>query len=164
MALRQNYNFKLLSSVIKVNNQQQMLAIKKIKQALAGYVKNKLIGVLGLAFKPETDDTRESASIFIIKKLVKQGAKVKAYDPAAGKNAREDLADCKNVKITKTAFAAVKNCNLIFLATEWAEFLALDWQEVKKLMKGDAVVDGRNAMDPVKIKKAGLRYIGFGVR
>ncbi|MFH1713461.1 MAG: UDP-glucose/GDP-mannose dehydrogenase family protein [Candidatus Jacksonbacteria bacterium] len=162
----QDYKFKLLKAVIEVNNQQRFLALKKIKQALGNQIKNKLIGVLGLAFKPETDDTRESAGIFIIKELLKQGAIVQAYDPEAAKNARRDLHSVKNrqnFKISKDAMSAVKNCDLVFLAADWPEFLSLDWLEVKKNMQGNTVVDGRNVFNRVKIEKAGLRYDGFGV-
>jgi UDPglucose 6-dehydrogenase len=166
ISLHQDYNFKLLKAVIEVNNQQRLIAIKKIKQALGGQLKNRLIAVLGLTFKPETDDTRESVGIFIIKELIKQGVVVKAYDPKASENARWDLAgvrNAQNVKIAKTALSAIINTDLVFLAAEWQEFLDLDWQEVKKAMRGDVVVDGRNALDSVKVREAGLRYVGFGV-
>ncbi|MFH1744686.1 MAG: UDP binding domain-containing protein, partial [bacterium] len=162
----QDYKFKLLKAVIEVNNQQRFLALKKIKQALGNQIKNKLIGVLGLAFKPNTDDTRESASIFIIKELLKKGAYVQAFDPQATKNAQSDLRSVKNrqnFKISKDAMSAVKNCDLVFLATDWPEFLSLDWTEVKELMKGNIVIDGRNVLDRGKIEKAGLKYEGFGV-
>ena len=166
MSSNQNYSFKLLKAVIEVNNQQRLLALKKIKQALGGQIKNKLISMLGLAFKPETDDTRESAGIFIIKELLKKGANVRAYDPQARKNARRDLESEKNrqnFKISKDAMSAVKNADLIFLSAEWPEFLNLNWREIKKLIRGETVIDGRNALDRGKIEKAGLRYVGFGI-
>jgi len=163
IALDKKYHFKLLKSVIEVNNQQREQAIVKIKESLAAPLKKRTVAILGLAFKPETDDIRESASIFIIKRLLKLGIKVKAYDPEANKNARKELKNKINLRICQTVDQVFKNVDLVFLATKWQEFLNLDWQKVANLIKGKAIIDGRNALDKNKIQAAGLEYIGFGV-
>ncbi|HBH46127.1 MAG TPA: UDP-glucose 6-dehydrogenase [Candidatus Jacksonbacteria bacterium] len=163
LSLKKRYHFKLLRAVIEVNSQQRQLAVQKITQALGGSLSGRRIAVLGLAFKPETDDIRESAAIEIIKNLLASGARVKAYDPVAAKNSRQALKGKLNFSIAKSAMSAVTGAGLMFLATEWPEFLALDWAQVKKAMKGTWVVDGRNVLPRPELERQGLHYVGFGV-
>ena len=163
ISINQNYNFKLLKAVIEVNNQQRSQAVVKIATALQKPYKNKIVAVLGLAFKPHTDDVRESAGIFVIKELAKRGIKVKTYDPAGTYNAKRELKGTVGVTFTKDVFSALQGVDAVFLATEWDEFLSLDWGEVKSLMRGNTVIDGRNALNKEKVRATGLRYAGFGV-
>lgn len=163
VAQDQNYDFKLIEAVMEVNHRQRLIAVEKIVGLLDGQVNDKLITVLGLSFKPETDDTRDSPGIFIIKKLLEKGAGIQAYDPAAIENSKRDLKDQQNVKIMNDALDAVKDSDLLFLATEWPEFINLNWSKVKDLMKGDLILDGRNVLDQNQLVELGFKYQGFGV-
>ncbi len=155
------YHFKLLKSVIDVNNQQRETAVEKIMKALPNG-KRKRVAVLGLTFKPHTDDVRESASIAIIKELHSRGVLVSGYDPKGERNARLELKCLKRARIVLDVWGAVRGADVVFLATEWKEFLLLDWKKVKAVMRGNAVVDGRNVLDSAKLIRLGFRYEGFG--
>jgi UDPglucose 6-dehydrogenase len=154
-------DFSLLKAVIDVNNNQRQLAITKLKRAL-GDLKNKTIAVLGLAFKPKTDDVREAPSIDIIRLLCKEGAIVHAYDPVAITNAKMILPS--NVEFADSAFNALSGSCAVIIVTEWEEFIKLDWQSVKIIMKEPyVIVDGRNCLSPYSMKKYGFKYAGFGL-
>lgn len=142
------YDFKFLKEVDEVNQKQADYFIAKIKEGL-GTIRGKTLTVLGLAFKPNTDDLREARSTLIIAKLKQAGAHVKSYDPV--------------VKGTDSdAYGAMVNSDGLVLVTEWQEFLDLNWQKVKRLMKQPNVFDGRNWFDPEKLKKLGFNYWGIG--
>jgi UDPglucose 6-dehydrogenase len=158
MAREASYDFELLKTVEKINHGQREKAVKKIKEIL-WILNGKTICVLGLAFKPDTDDLREAPALEIIRLLKKEGAKIKTYDPVAMPNARAIL---KNVRFCKNPYEAASDSDLVFIATEWDEFNKLDWNKVKKLMHVPTMVDGRNMLDPVKMKKLGFIYKGFG--
>lgn len=138
------YDFKFLKEVDEVNQKQVDYLITKM-----GNVKGKIFTVLGLAFKPNTDDVREARSTIIIKKLEQLGAIVHAYDPVV----KTKYAD---------AYGAMVNSDGLVLVTEWQEFLDLNWQKVKRLMRQPNVFDGRNFFDPEKLKKLGFNYWGIG--
>ncbi len=158
MADHSGYKFRLLKAVIEVNNNQRKVVINKAKKML-GSLKNKKVTVLGLAFKDNTDDIRESASIDIINLLQKYGALVTAYDPVASVKAKKRL---QRVKIAKTAYNACLGAELTIIATEWPEFKTLKWLKIKGLMKSALVIDGRNLLDQNKMRKYGFRYSGIG--
>jgi len=153
------YHFRLLKAVIEVNYFQRLVILKKIK-LIYPRLKNKIVCVLGLAFKDLTDDVRESAAIEIIKKLIKQGAKIQAFDPQAMINAKKVLN--YRIKYCQNAYEACKNAQFLIIATEWPQFKKLNWQKIKHLMKNDIILDGRNLLDKQKIEKLGFKYIGVG--
>jgi len=153
------YNFCLLKSVIEVNNNQRKLIVKKTEKLLGG-LKNKIIGVWGLAFKANTDDIRESASMEIIKMFFEKGAKIKVYDPIAMTNAKKELAG--KVVFCEDLYEVANKSNLLFIATEWDEFKKADLSEVKKLLKEPKIIDGRNIFSPLKMKEAGFDYWSVG--
>lgn len=152
------YDFKLLKAVIRVNNNQRSVVVKKAKKLL-GSLRGKRIGVLGLAFKNNTDDIRESAAIDVIRLLQKEGARVTAYDPVASKRAKEVL---RRVKLAGSAYQACQDAELVVIATEWQEFQKLDWRKVKNLMRVPQVVDGRNILDQNTMRKLGFHYLSIG--
>ena len=153
------YDFKLLKSVIEVNNRQRLFVIDKLED-LFGNLKERTICVLGLAFKSKTDDVRESAACDIIRMLTGLGAKVSTYDPKAMDNARKILNS--SVNFCKNPYDAVYRTEALVLATEWPEFQKLDYRKIKSLLRNPYVIDGRNLLDPVKMKELGFRYIGVG--
>lgn len=158
-ARRLGYDFKFLSQVDQVNKDQIDYFVQKIITACGGSVKGKILTVLGLSFKPQTDDMREARSIVLIQKLEKLGAKIKAYDPKATNNAKKIL---KKVKYCPDAYEALKESSALILVTEWPEFKELDFEKIKTLMKERVVIDGRNFLDRGKIKKLGFVYKGIG--
>jgi len=158
LAKKLGYEFKIVKSVIEVNEQQRQLMIEKIKKAL-GDLKGKTIGILGLSFKPNTDDMRDAPSIPIVQFLVKEGATVKAFDPAAMDNARKIFPDV--VFCDDTYEVAADSDALIFL-TEWNQFRSLDLDRIKKLLRQPVVLDLRNIYEPVKMKEKGFQYYCVG--
>ena len=159
-ARQKKIDFDFLSAVDKINQTQIDYFIKKIK-SLTGDLKGKTAAVLGLAFKPETDDVREARSILLIQKLQKLGAKISAYDPVASASAKKVL---KNVKYASDAYQAVKKADVLCLVTEWQEFKDLDFKRIKKLMRRPIIVDARNIYQPERLKKLGFIYEGIGRR
>ncbi|MFA6321555.1 MAG: UDP-glucose/GDP-mannose dehydrogenase family protein [Candidatus Omnitrophota bacterium] len=153
------YDFGMLKEVQKVNDYQKALLIKKI-EALVWNLPKKTIGVLGLSFKPDTDDIRQSPALDIITMLQKEGAKIKVYDPQAMGRAKLELS--KNTEFCKDAYAVAKNSDCLLLATEWNEFKELDFKKIKKIMRQPILIDGRNIYDPEEMKKLGFTYIGIG--
>jgi UDPglucose 6-dehydrogenase len=152
------YDFRLLKEVEKINEEQKKYFIKKIEAAIWN-IRSKTIGVLGLSFKPNTDDMRFAPSIDIIQNLQSQGAKVKAFDPHAMPKAR---AIFKNVEFCKDAYSAAKGSDCLVILTEWEEFKRLDLQKIKKLLNQPVMVDGRNIYEPEKIKNMGFGYFSVG--
>lgn len=155
----QGYDFKLLKAVIEVNARQRAFVIDKLEEIL-GNLKNKKICVLGLAFKANTDDIRESASIDIIRTLTGLGARVKTYDPKAIKNAKQLLGD--GIRFYNDPYQAIKNTEALVIATEWPEFQKLNFRKIKSLLRRPYIIDGRNILEPAKVKTSGLEYFGVG--
>lgn len=152
------YDFGMLKAARKVNEEQKALFVRKIEEAL-WIVKGKTIGVLGLAFKPNTDDMRSAPSIDIINSLRESGARIKAYDPQAMKNARSIL---KGVTFCKDPYEIARASDAVAVVTEWHEFRVMDLKRIKKLMKNPLVIDGRNIFDPERMQRLGFRYISMG--
>jgi UDPglucose 6-dehydrogenase len=153
------YKFELLEAVSKINNQQIDLFIEKIIK-MVGPVKNKTLAILGIAFKPNTDDIREAPSIKIIQKLLKMGVKIQTYDPQAMENAKKIFGN--QVIFAKNSYDAIKDAHALLLITEWNEFKELDLEKVKSLLKEPIILDGRNIYDPEKVKALGFKYQGIG--
>lgn len=162
MADHKGYNFKLLKAIIKVNENQQRIFVRKIKRVLKK-VNGDTICVWGLAFKPNTDDVRKSSVIEIIRSLQKSGYKIQTYDPIATGNAKKELLK-KNIKFCKTPFEAAKNSDVLALVTEWPEFSEINMKKIKNLMHHPYILDGRNLFEPEEIKKLGFYYEGIGRR
>ena len=153
-------DFCLLAEVMRVNSEQRRLFVKKVRTAL-WTLRGKKIGVLGLAFKGGTDDIRESPAIAIIQELVKEGAGVCAYDPAAMPKAKELLSP-RVVQYAENAYQAAARRDALLILTEWEEFAALDLQRLHSTMKLPIIIDGRNLYDPSRMAAAGFLYYSVG--
>jgi UDPglucose 6-dehydrogenase len=160
LAGNSGYHFQLLTAVIEVNDLQKRRVIGKLQKHLGGLV-GKRVALLGLAFKPNTDDMREASSLVLSARLNADGALVSAYDPVAEEQAR---AVVKGITFADSPLEAVKGADAAVLVTEWSELVGLDWKQVAEAMSGDLVVDGRNALDPEAVRAAGLNYEGIGRR
>jgi UDPglucose 6-dehydrogenase len=154
------YHFQLLTAVIEVNELQKRRVINKLHKHLGG-IAGKRVTLLGLAFKPNTDDMREASSLVLSGRLNADGAIVSVYDPVAEQQARGLV---RGVTFAESAIEAVRDADAVVLVTEWPEFVELDWKEVARAMSGDLVVDGRNALDAAAVRAAGLKYEGIGRR
>ena len=152
------YDFGMLKAVKEINDAQREVFLKKLKDAL-WIIKDKSIGVLGLSFKPNTDDLRNAPSLSLIKSLQEEGAKIKVYDPQAMNKAKGIL---KGVLFCKDSYEAASGCDSLLILTEWNEFKELNFSRLKKLLKRPLVIDGRNIYDPAMLKKLGFTYICMG--
>jgi UDPglucose 6-dehydrogenase len=152
------YHFQLLTAVIEVNELQKRRVVGKLEKHL-GSLLGKRVALLGLAFKPDTDDMREASSLVLAARLQGEGAEVVAYDPVASERAGQ-LLDA--VTLTGSALEALEGADAAVLVTEWREFAELDWAEVAKRMARPLIVDGRNFLDPKALRAAGFDYEGIG--
>ena len=159
IAKRSGYDFSLLKAVEEINQQAMHGIVEKAKKMLGGKVKDKTIGILGLSFKPDTDDMRDAPSIFIINSLLREGAKIKAYDPIAMNNAKRIL---RNVDFQPDSYSVAQDCDILIIITEWNEFRQLDLRGIKKYMSKPVLLDGRNIYDPRKLREMGFIYTGVG--
>lgn len=158
-AKKRGYDFGFLKQVDEINKKQIDYFVEKIIKVFSGDLKDKKLAILGLSFKPNTDDIRFARSIPLIEKLQKLGAKIIAYDPQAMKNAKKIL---KNVLYGQDVYDILKGGDALILVTEWEEFKELDFNKVKKLMRQPTIFDGRNIYDPKKLKRLGFKYTGVG--
>jgi UDPglucose 6-dehydrogenase len=158
LAGNSGYHFQLLNAVIEVNELQKRRVVGKLQKHLGSLV-GRTICLLGLAFKPNTDDMREASSLILIARLQADGAQVRVFDPVAEDEARELI---RGVHFASDALDAVDGADAVVLVTEWREFLELDWTQVAERMAGTLVLDGRNALDGVAVTAAGLTYEGMG--
>lgn len=152
------YDFKLAKAVIEVNARQRELVVQKTARAL-GSIEGKVIGLLGLAFKPNTDDVREAPALYVARRLMDQGATVNAFDPAAMDEARKNI---EGIKYHKNAYDAVSGADIIIIATEWNEFRDLDFVRIKSLVRTAIVYDTRNIYNPKSLKDLGFTYLATG--
>ncbi len=160
LAGNSGYHFQLLTAVIEVNELQKRRVIGKLQKHLGGLV-GKRVALLGLAFKPDTDDMREASSLVLAARLNADGAAVTAYDPVAEEQARKLVG---GVSFAASPLDAVSDADAVVLVTEWSEFMQLDWKLIAEAMSGNLVIDGRNALDPDAVRGAGLLYEGIGRR
>ena len=158
LAGNSGYHFQLLTAVIEVNELQKRRVVSKLKKHLGSLV-GKKVALLGLAFKPHTDDMREASSVVLAARLQGEGAIVKAYDPVAEERAHELLT---GVEMCDTALEAVEGVDAAVIVTEWPEFGELDLGEVKRRMANPVIVDGRNMLSPDDVRRAGFVYEGIG--
>lgn len=157
-----SHDFELLKAVIKVNNQQRACFIRSVQERLGAKLEGKRIALLGLSFKPNTDDMREAPSIPIAHELHRLGAALVAYDPAAMRQAAHELPD--NVCFAQTIEEAIKDADAVCILTEWAEIQAFSLSTYKELMKDPLIFDGRNCHPLVEAEQAGVEYHSIGRR
>lgn len=155
------YHFQLLNAVIEVNELQKRRVIGKLKRYLGDELRGRRIALLGLSFKPNTDDIREAASIVLASRLLAEGAEVLGYDPLATDNMRALL---PTVKYAESASEALTGADACVLVTEWPEFMDLDWEAVRQIMANPIVIDGRNTLDGPGLRQIGFTYEGVGTQ
>ena len=152
--------FSILKAVDKVNKVQKEKFVQKIIKYFNNELKDKIIAVWGLAFKPKTNDMREAPSITIIEELLKCGAKIQAYDPKAIESARKIFGD--KIEYSKSSYDALKNADGLLLLTEWNEFRRPDLEKLKDLMKTPVIFDGRNQYEKTRLENRGIKYFSIG--
>ncbi len=153
------YEAQLLKAAVSVNQRQRLIAIEKLQQALK-ILKGKTIGLLGLTFKPDTDDLRDAPALDLIEHLSRLGAKVKAYDPIVSQTGmRHGLS---NVLVETDPERLADGCDALVLVTDWQQFRGLDYAKMSRLMATPVLIDGRNFLDQKQLEAAGFRYIGIG--
>jgi UDPglucose 6-dehydrogenase len=149
---------RIVKSVIAVNDDQRYLMVDKVEKAV-GDLKGKTLALLGLTFKPDTDDLREAPALDMAREFLKRGAKVRAYDPVAMELAADVL---EGVTYCPDVFEAVKDVDVTIFATEWNEFRDLDLVKLKKLVKSPVIVDCRNIYEPSRMREYGFTYHSVG--
>jgi UDPglucose 6-dehydrogenase len=160
MAQEQGAGARIVEAAVEVNSAQKARMIKKIRDSLGGNEAGKVIGVLGLTFKPETDDMRDAPSLTILPVLLEKGAKIKAHDPQGMKEARHFLPP--GIEYMENPYLACDGADALVLMTEWNQYRALDLDRIKSLMRTAVFVDLRNVYEPDDIKKLGFSYFGVG--
>lgn len=163
IAEQHNYKAELISAVEEVNNRQKFVIAEKIINRFGEDLTGKIFGLWGLAFKPETDDMREAPAIYVIKELVKRGARVQAYDPKAIKEAQHFyLKNVKNVSYVDSKYDVLKEADALILLTEWKEFRSPDFVEIKTQLKNPVIFDGRNQYNAFRLEEKGFEYYQIG--
>jgi len=152
------YDFKLLKEVENVNHVAKRLIVEKAEKLL-GDLKDKKIGILGLAFKPNTDDMRFAPSIEIIQWLKNKGAKIKAYDPQSMEKAKKVI---EGIEYMQDIYSVAQDADILIVVTDWNEFKEIDFGKIKKIMKSPVIIDARNIYDPQKVRNLGFTYMGVG--
>jgi UDPglucose 6-dehydrogenase len=150
---------EIVEAVLRVNERQRFRMVDKITEALDGEVEGRVLGVLGLSFKPETDDMRDAPSVDIIRALQERGARVRAYDPAAMENAARLL---PGVAMCEDAYQTCEGADALVIVTEWNQFRMLDLERMAKLLRQLVIVDLRNVYDPAAMRRRGFRYTSVG--
>ena len=158
-AEKHGYDFKLLKAVMDVNREQPIRFLDRMRAAMGGSFEGKTVGVLGLAFKPNTDDMRDAKSVDIIGALLAEGAEVKTYDPIAMENTRRIF---PQICYTHNAYETAEDADVLVIVTEWNEFKLLNMERIKSLMKLPVIFDGRNIYDPLKLRRLGFEYHCIG--
>lgn len=159
MALTHGMHPQLLNAVMEINDFQRKSIILKVRDLLGGVIEGKQIGILGLAFKPNTDDVRDAPALTVARSMINQGAKVKAYDPVAAENAKQDVPD---IELVDTPYEVAQGVDALLVLTEWNEFKHLDMNRIIKSMNRPILIDGRNIYDPEAMANVGFIYRGVG--
>jgi UDPglucose 6-dehydrogenase len=162
VALESNCSSNLLDAVEQVNRQQKLVLANRIIERFQGDVKGRKFALWGLAFKPNTDDIRESPALSVLKRLTNAGAHVSAFDPEATENARRALRHNENVSFAEDLYETVRDADAIILATEWGAFRNPNFSRIKEEMKTPILFDGRNQYDPETLEALGFQYAGIG--
>jgi UDPglucose 6-dehydrogenase len=157
------YTASLITSVEDVNDRQKLVIAQKVVNRFGENLTGKTFAIWGLAFKPETDDMREAPSIYIIKELVKRGAKIQAYDPKAMEEAQHFyLKDIQQTKYFNSKYETLQNADAMILLTEWKEFRSPDFEELRIQLKQPIIFDGRNQYNDYQLQKRGFEYFQIG--
>ena len=156
----ENYDFKILNSVIDVNNVQKTILLPKILNYFNNDISGKNLAIWGLSFKPETDDIREAPALYLIEELLKKGAKLSVYDPEAMPNIRKRFGDVLIYK--DTMYEALDNADALVICTEWSIFRTPHYQEIKEKLINPVIFDGRNLYNVKDMKSEGIKYISIG--
>lgn len=154
------YQTELLRSAVEVNKRQRHVAVHKLQEVLK-IIKGKTIGLLGLAFKPDTDDLRDAPALDIAQQLLEMGARVKAYDPIANEACRRQYPELK-IEYADDVVSLAEDCDAIVIVTEWEQFQYLDLDQIGEVVHQKVLVDGRNVLDPAAVTAAGFKYRGIG--
>ena len=158
------YETRILNAVENVNADQKMVLVRKVVKKYGEDLSGKTFAVWGLAFKPKTDDMRQAPAITLIQELTKRGAKIKAYDPKAVKEAKECyLKGNENIEYCESKYSALVDADAMILVTEWKEFRAPDFYEIKQRLKNPVIFDGRNQYDAERLEEQGFEYYQIGV-
>jgi len=155
-----DYDFKILKAVEKVNANQKVHLVEKIKSFYQGNLKGKHFALWGLAFKPSTDDIREAPALSMIKALLQEGATITAYDPEAMPNVQQELGD--NINYAQSQYQALEGADALLIATEWSEFRTPDFERIGQLLSSKVIFDGRNLFEVAKLQQLGYQYISIG--
>jgi UDPglucose 6-dehydrogenase len=158
MAETMGYHPELLDAVMEINLDQRTLVVEKLREVLGG-LRGQVIGILGLAYKPNTDDVREAPAIDVIENLMQKGADVRAYDPKAMPVLKAQM---NSIQYCKDPYAVATGADALLIVTEWDEFRQLDLDRIKSLMRRPVIVDGRNIFDPKTMRERGFVYRGVG--
>ena len=156
------YQDKLISSVESVNDAQKLVIAKKIVKRFGEDLTGLTFGLWGLAFKPGTDDMREAPAIYVIKELVKRGAKIKAYDPKAIEEAKEFYLKDIDVQYFESKYEVLKGSDALILLTEWKEFRSPDFDEIQSQLQHPVIFDGRNQYNAFNLESKGFEYFQIG--
>jgi UDPglucose 6-dehydrogenase len=158
-AEKAGYDFKLLKAVMDVNKEQPIRFVDRLRDAIGGSFADKTVGILGLAFKPNTDDMRDAKSVEIITQLLSEGATVKAYDPISMENTQHIFPD---ICYAKNAYEVAEEADVLVIVTEWNEFKLLNMERIKSVMNRALIFDGRNIYDPLQLRRMGFEYHSVG--
>jgi len=165
MAAEAGLHPQMLNAVMDINHDQRRLVVTKLTSIL-GTVRGTTIGILGLAFKPNTDDMREAASVDIIRWITNQGSTVRVYDPVATDTGREALAQAgvhmESIVFCQNPYEVAEDADALVIVTEWNEFKSLDMHRIKGAMRNPIVIDGRNIYEAIEMKHLGFTYRGIG--
>jgi UDPglucose 6-dehydrogenase len=156
-----DFNFEILDAVTKVNHDQKTILYPKIKNYFKGDLKGKKIAIWGLSFKPDTDDVREAPALYLIQKLIQDGAKVIAHDPEAIDNVKK-LDIGKEVSFSKNEYDAIKGVDALVICTEWSLYRNPDFEKLKQIMNDAVIFDGRNLFDVEDMNVKGFYYSSIG--
>jgi UDPglucose 6-dehydrogenase len=163
IARENGYTAKLITAVEEVNDVQKLVIAQKIITRFGENLTGFTFGIWGLAFKPGTDDMREAPAIYVIKELVKRGAKIKAFDPKALNEAKEQyLKDVQNIEYVTSKYEVLNNADALVLLTEWKEFRSPDFEEMKLQLKNPIIFDGRNQYNAFNLDEKGFEYVQIG--
>ncbi len=160
IAREYHYEPSLLAATVEVNRRQRLVAVQKLQETLK-IIKGKTIGLLGLAFKPETDDLRDAPALTIASQLLEMGAKVRAYDPVAMEACQQQHPELK-IEYAQSVLEMAEDCDAVVIVTEWEEFRHLDLDRLAEVMRSKVIIDGRNILDRAAVHQAGFKYRGIG--
>jgi UDPglucose 6-dehydrogenase len=153
---------EILNAVEAVNTRQKQVLVRKMRTHFSGKLQGRTFALWGLAFKPNTDDMREAPSRAIIDSLLKEGARVRAYDPVANEEAARLYAERSEVVLCKNAYDAAAGADALAIVTEWQEFRSPDFDRLKEILKAAVIFDGRNLYDPAMVGRFGFTYYAIG--